>query len=166
MSGIITGTKIVTVNSTVNGEDKPSSLLFDQTSTKTVSHFVHLPPGKVLSLSTFGLPDGAEIQVHKVILGGGKMPQGTGCLCGAEDGESLSAVVTEQLHINCRPVALTNCTTINLLNLPGSYVFVLNDEAHLGKFYMIAEEFECTCLPEALVIGNFTPEFGEITPVG
>ena len=155
---IVTGKKIVTVTSTVNGEDKPSSLLFDQNSTKRVSHFIHIEPCQAFQIYTFGLPDGAYLTVHRAFVGGGDMPQGSGCLCGVEPGQMVSALATEPFKIDCKPVVVDNCTNVLFLTVPGTYLFELNSDEHLGKFLAFAEAIECCCLPTGLIIGNAKPD--------
>lgn len=151
---IVTGKKVVAVNSTVNGKDKPSSLLFDQNSTKRVSHFIHIEPCQAIQISTFGLPDFAYLTVHRAFVGGGDMPQSSGCLCGEESGQMASALTTEPFKVDCKPVIVDNCTNVLFLTVPGTYLFELNSDEHLGKFLAFAEAIECCCLPTGLVIGN------------
>lgn len=149
---ITTGRKLINVDKKVGGV--PSKALFDQTSTELVSSFLHLLPCEALQLSTFNLPEGAELAVHRVLLVGGEMPQGSGCICGSEEGAPVSVAASEPFRIDCKPVVLTYCNNVLYLTSPGSYVLRLNSEEYLGHFWAFAEAMECCCLPEGLVIGN------------
>ena len=155
---IVTGKKIVTGNSTVNGQSSPFTVLFDQRSTRRVSHFVNIEPCQAFQISTFGMPDGASLIIHRVFVGGGAMPQGGGCFCGSEAGEMVSALATEPFKIDCKPVVVDNCTNVLFLTVPGPYMFELNSDEHLGKFWAFAEAMECCCLPTGLIIGNAKPD--------
>lgn len=150
---VITGRKIYAVGS---GSDKDgaSNVLFDQKSTKTVSHFIHVEPCQAIQFSTFGLPDGAKLTLHRVLPAGGQMPQGTGCICDHEEGYGIVVSASEPLKIDCSPVELTNCNNVLYLTIPGSYMLRLNEERYLGQFWAFADAMECCCLPEGLVIGN------------
>lgn len=151
---ISTGRKIVNVSGV--GKKLPTKALFDQTSTELVSPFIHLPPCEALQLSTFNLPDGAELAVYRVLLMGGEMPQGSGCICDYEEGSPVSVAASEPFKIDCKPVVLTNCNNVLYLTSPGSYILRLNSEDHLGHFWAFAEVMDCCCLPDGLVIGNRT----------
>lgn len=150
---IQTGRMDYTLSPTLQ-KDKVSSALFDNKSTRTVSHFLHVEPCQAIQLSTFGLPDGANLELHRVLPTSGAMPQGAGCICGYDEAESITASASEPLKIGCRAVVLNNCNTVLYLTIPGSYVLKLNDESYLGQFWAFAEAMECCCLPEGLVIGN------------
>lgn len=151
---IETGRKIVNVGQTAG--NVPSRALFDQTSTKLVSSFIHLLPCEALQLSTFNLPEGAELAVYRVLLMGGEMPQGSGCICDCEEGSPVSVAASEPFKINCEPVVLTHCNNVLFLTTPGSYTLRLNSDEYLGHFWAFAEAMECCCLPEGLIIGNRT----------
>lgn len=150
---ITTGRKIYAVGS---GSDKDASTntLFDQKSTKPISHFIHLEPCQALQLSTFGLPEGAKLTLHRVLPAGGKMPQGSGCICNYDEGSSVIVAASEPLKIACKPVVLDNCNNVLYLTIAGSYMLRLNDERYLGQFWAFAEAMDCCCLPDGLVIGN------------
>lgn len=150
---ISTGRKIYAVGS---GSDKDltSNTLFDQKSTKTVSHFIHVAPCQAIQLSTFGLPEGAKLTLNRVLPAGGVMPQGAGCICDHEEGSGVVVAASEPLKIACMPVELTNCNNVLFLTIPGSYMLRLNKEEYLGQFWAFADEVDCCCLPEGLVIGN------------
>lgn len=149
---ISTGRKIINVNSKV--QKIPTKALFDQTSTKLVSPFLHLLPCEALQLSTFNLPAGAELAVYRVLLTGGGMPQGSGCICDYEEGSPVSVAASEPFKIDCDPVVLTHCNNVLFLTTPGSYILRLNSEDYLGHFWAFAEVMDCCCLPDGLVIGN------------
>lgn len=150
---VTTGRKIYAVGSS-SDKDVSLNTLFDQKSTKTVSHFLHVEPCQALQLSTFGMPDGAVLTLHRVLLAGGSMPQGTGCICDHEEGSMLGVAASEPFMIDCKPVVLDKCNNVLFLTVPGSYVLRLNDEAYLGHFWAFADAMECCCLPDGLVIGN------------
>lgn len=151
--GISTGRKIYNVGSGVE-KDSTAGALFDQKSTKLISHFIHIEPGQAIQLSTYGLPDGANLTIHRVLPTSGEMPQGTGCICDHEDGSSIDVAASEPFKIDCKPVVLDNCNNVLFLTVPGSYMLRLNSEAYLGLFWAFASAMDCECLPDGLVIGN------------
>lgn len=150
---IITGRKIYGVGSGAD-KDKTANVLFDQKSTKTVSHFIHIEPCQAIQFLTFGLPEGAKLTLHRVLPIGGSMPQGSGCLCDHDEGSSVTVAASEPLKIDCKPVVIDACNNVLYLTIPGSYMLRLNEERYLGQFWAFAEAMECCCLPEGLVIGN------------
>lgn len=151
---IVTGKKYHAVGSSKPSESRMSAVLFDSTSTKTVSHFIHIEPGQVFKFSTFNLPDEAKLTFHRVYTGGGVMPHSSGCLCGAEDSESVKVLASEVFKIDCWPVYLNNCTGVLFLSVPGTYMLELNDPKHLGNFLAFAEEMDAGVIPDGLLIGN------------
>lgn len=150
--GVSTGRKIYAIGG--SGKDRDPRALFDQKSTKLVSHVIHVLPCEAIQFSTFGLPSGATLTIHRVLLADGTMPQGYGCICDYDDGSPLVVAASEPLKIDCNPVVLNECNNVVYLTIPGSYMLKLNDESHLGQFWAFAESMECCCLPEKLVIGN------------
>ena len=150
---IVTGRKIYAVGRSSDGE-MATNTLFDQKSTRLVSHFVHVNPCEAIQFSTFGLPEGAFLTVHRVLPMGGMMPQGSGCICDYEEGSAIDVAADEPLKIDCKPVVLDHCNNVLYLTVPGSYMLKLNSEEHLGKFWAFVEAMDCCCLPEGLVIGN------------
>lgn len=151
---IETGRKIVNVGNIAGNVS--SRALFDQTSTKLVSPFIHLLPCEALQLSTFNLPEGAELALYRVLLMGGEMPQGSGCICDYEEGSPVFVAASEPFKVDCKPVVLTSCNNVLFLTTPGSYTLRLNSEDYLGHFWAFAEAMKCCCLPEGLIIGNRT----------
>lgn len=150
---IVTGRKIVNVGSGAD-KDPTYNVLFDQKSVSTVSHYLHLEPCEAIQLTTFGLPDGAELSLHRILLTGGKMPQGSGCICDYEPGSLAGVAISEPVKIDCKPVVLDNCNNVLYLTMAGSYVLQLNSDKYLGQFFAFADAMDCCCLPEGLVIGN------------
>lgn len=151
---IVTGKAVLVEPKTVS-EDQPRTLLFDYSSTKTVSHRVTVSECKAIRLSTFNLPEGNKLNVHRVFVGGGLMPQGYSCLCDTEEATPASAVMTEPLKIDCKPVFIDSCNSVLFLTIPGIYVLELEgDKSLLGNFLAFAEEVDCCCLPDGLIIGN------------
>lgn len=150
---ISTGRKTLAVGKS-GGEETPSSLLFDHKSSSAVSHFINIEPCQVFKFSTFGLPDGVTLTLHRVYLAGGVMPQGTGCICEPDPAKGVQPMATEVFKINCKPVVIDNCNGALFLSVPGTYVLELNDESKLGNFIAMAEEVECCCVPNGLLIGN------------
>ena len=151
---IITGKKVHAVSRSSNAEETNRAVLFDSLSTNTVTHVVTVGECKALKISTFALPAGKKILVHRVYLGGGVMPFGSGCACGADDGKSAIVQLSEPLRIRCCDVAIDGCAGMLFLTIPGDYVFELEDKTLLGQFVALAEEVECCCLPESTVIGS------------
>ena len=157
---VVTGRKYQSTrtNSQPNdGEAVSSVTLFDSKSSKTTSHIVTVAACSAIKVSTFALPDGKYLSVHRVYTGGGVMPFGTGCLCNCDDGKASTILYSEPLKIDCKEVRVDNCTSVLFLTIPGDYVFELNDKSALGQFVAFAEEVECCCLPSGLVIGNQVP---------
>lgn len=134
--------------------DPNYNVLFDQRSTMTVSHTVDVAPCEAIQFSTFGLPDGAKLEVHRVFRTGGAMPDGAGCICDYESGSPVSVAASEPLKIDCKPVVLDNCNNVLYLTVAGSYMLKLNSADYLGQFWAFAETMDCCCIPEGLVIGN------------
>lgn len=155
---IKTGRKEVSVRASrsENG-DVEYSYLFDHKSTNTISRPIHIYDCEAKKLSTFNLPDGVKLTVHRVIVGGGVMPQGSGCLCAGEPGQQVKVLMSEPLKIECKPVVLDNCNSVLFLTIPGSYVLELSDESVLGNFLAMEDSVECCCLPDGLIIGNVGP---------
>ena len=157
---IITGKKVHAVSRSSNAEETNRAVLFDSLSTNTVTHVVTVGECKALKISTFALPAGKKILVHRVYLGGGVMPFGSGCACGADEGKSAIVQLSEPLRIRCCDVAIDGCAGMLFLTIPGDYVFELEDKTLLGQFVALAEEVECCCLPESTVIGSEIPTGG------
>ena len=151
---IITGKKVHAVSRSSNAEETNRAVLFDSLSTNTVTHVVTVGECKALKISTFALPAGKKILVYRVYLGGGVMPFGSGCACGADEGKSAIVQLSEPLRINCHDVAIDGCSGMLFLTIPGDYVFELEDKTLLGQFVALAEEVECCCLPQSTVIGS------------
>lgn len=151
---IVTGKKHFTIGSGKNKEEQISSLLFDNSSTSKVSHFIHIEPCQAFKFSTFNLPDGVYLKFHRVFASGGAMPQGNGCLCDSTEAKAVGAVASEPFKIDCKPVVLDNCNGVLFLTIPGTYMLELSDESVLGQFLAFAEEVDCCCLPSGLIIGN------------
>ena len=151
---IITGKKVHAVSRSSNAEETNRAVLFDSLSTNAVTHVVTVGECKALKISTFALPAGKKILVHRVYLGGGVMPFGSGCACGADEGKSAIVQLSEPLRINCHDVAIDGCSGMLFLTIPGDYVFELEDKTLLGQFVALAEEVECCCLPQSTVIGS------------
>lgn len=158
--GIITGKKVHAVSRSSSSEDANREVLFDSLSTNAVTHVVTVGECKALKISTFALPAGKKILVHRVYLGGGVMPFGSGCACGADEGKSAIVQLSEPLRIRCCDVAIDGCSGMLFLTIPGDYVFELEDKTLLGQFVALAEEVECCCLPESTVIGSEIPTGG------
>jgi hypothetical protein len=157
---IITGKKVHAVSRSSNAEETNRAVLFDSLSTNAVTHVVTVGECKALKISTFALPAGKKILVHRVYLGGGVMPFGSGCACGADEGKSAIVQLSEPLRIRCCDVAIDGCAGMLFLTIPGDYVFELEDKTLLGQFVALAEEVECCCLPESTVIGSEIPTGG------
>ena len=157
---IITGKKVHAVSRSSNAEESNRAVLFDSLSTNAVTHVVTVGECKALKISTFALPAGKKILVHRVYLGGGVMPFGSGCACGVNDGKSAIVQLSEPLRIRCCDVAIDGCAGMLFLTIPGDYVFELEDKTLLGQFVALAEEVECCCLPESTVIGSEIPTGG------
>ena len=153
---IITGRKYQAARSS-NGEDTKSVALFDSKSSKVTSHVVSVAECSALKITTFALPDGKHLKIHRVYTGGGEMPLGSGCGCSCEDGSSSRVLFSELLKIDCKEVRIDNCTGVLFLTIPGDYMFELSDESVLGQFVAFAEEVDCCCIPSGLVIGNQVP---------
>lgn len=158
MSNIVTGQKQYSLKNAEAKEGKSYSVLFDSESVKSVSHFIHLGQGKALKFSTFNLPDGVHLAFHRVLPGGGSMPQGAGCLCDTQDGNTTYALASEPFKIDCKPVVLDNCNGVLFLTIPGVYMLELSDESALGQVLAFAEEVSCSCIPDGLIIGNAKPD--------
>lgn len=155
--GIVTGTKVMGVSNNGAAEERSSTVLFDKKSTSRLSHVVGISDCKALRLSAFNLGDNDSIKIHRVLLGGGEMAQGSGC-CGCLEPVKPSAITaSEEFKIDCKPVKLTKCNGVLFLTVPGHYMFELNEEASLGDVIAFAEPVECCCLPSGLVIGNEKP---------
>lgn len=150
---IETGRKEVSLGGIIHKETG-SGALFDLKSTKLTSYYLHLEACKAIQFSTFGLPDGAYLTLHRVLTTDGRMPQGAGCICDYDNGAGVDVSASEPLKVNCKPVVLDNCNTVLYLAIPGSYMLELNREEYLGQFWAFAEEVDCCCLPDGLVIGN------------
>lgn len=153
---IITGRKYQAARSS-NGEDTKSVALFDSKSSKVTSHVVSVAECSALKISTFALPDGKYLKVHRVFTGGGEMPLGAGCGCSCDEGSSSRVLYSEPLKIDCKEVRIDNCTGVLFLTIPGDYMFELSDASVLGQFVSFAEEVDCCCIPSGLVIGNQVP---------
>lgn len=137
-----------------SNDERSSKVLFDKNSTTKFSHFIEVDPCGALQLSAFGLPDNVNLILHRVIVGGGVMPQGSGCICGVDPAKPAKTLFSNPFKIDCKPVVLNNCNTVLFLTVPGTYVVEVSDPSALGKFIAYAEPTECCCLPNGLVIGN------------
>lgn len=150
---ITTGRTIYAVGSGPKSE-RSSNVVFNQESTKLVSHLLSVTPCEALQISTFGLPEGAKLTLHRVLPAGGSMPQGSGCICSYDEGSPVNVAASEPLKIDCKPVEIDNCNNVLYLTVAGTYMLQLNSEEFLGQFWAFAESVDCCCLPEGLVIGN------------
>ncbi len=155
---IVTGKKIVSPSITGVVNDNPQhSYLFDYNSTNKISRPIFIDQCQAYKFSTFNLPDGVSLMFHRVIVAGGKMPQGSGCLCAGEPSSRSYLLYSEPFKIDCKQVKLTNCDGALFLTIPGTYVLELSDEKHLGNFIATADKVDCCCLPSGLIIGNVGP---------
>lgn len=155
--GIVTGKKVMGVSNSGAAEDRSSSVLFDKASVARLSHVVNVTECKALRLSAFNLGQADSITIHRVLLGGGSMPQGSGCGCTGTSSTPTTILASEVLKIDCKPVKITNCFGVLFLTIPGDYMFELNEEASLGEVLAFAEPVDCCCIPSGLVIGNEKP---------
>lgn len=157
---ITTGKRVLTQPKTAGKapEAVTTSFVFDKNSTNKISRPIHVDECMAVKLSTFNLPDGANLTLHRVILGGGIMPQSSGCMCGGDKGQEAYALFSEVFKIDCKPVVIDNCDGALFLTVPGTYMLELNDEAVLGSFVALAERVDCCCLPDGLIIGNAKPD--------
>ena len=96
---IVTGRRYASTSSKDIGESKQASTLFDPKSSIKLSHVVSVPSCSALKISTFGLPNGVHLKVLRVFTGGGKIPEGMGCLCVCEDGNTSKVLLSEPLQI-------------------------------------------------------------------
>lgn len=151
---IVTGKKVIGVSNKGSAEDRSATVLFDRNSTTQISHVVTVGDCKALKLSTFNLKDGQAIELHRVLIGGGVMAQGSGCCCDADPASPADVLASEPFKIDCKPVVLTHCFSVLFLTVPGTYMFKLNDEGMVGNVLAFAESVECCCLPSGLIIGN------------
>lgn len=151
---IVTGRSYASSSQQGSWEGKQASMLFDPKSTIKLSHVVSVPSCSALKISTFGLPNEVHLKVHRVFTGGGKIPEGMGCMCVCEDGNTSKVLLSEPLKIDCKEVRIDNCTGVLFLTIPGDYMFEVSDNSALGQFVAFAEEVDCCCLPTGLIIGN------------
>lgn len=156
--GIVTGTKVLGVSNNGSAEDRSSTVLFDKNTSTRFSHVVSIDDCKALRLSAFNLSADDSITIHRVMLGGGAMAQGSGCCGCLEPASSSNILASEVFQIDCKPVKLTKCNGVLFLTVPGYYMFELNEEAKLGEVLAFAEPVDCCCLPSGLIIGNEKPQ--------
>lgn len=136
--------------------------LFTEKSTDMASQFFHVSPGNIVQAQAFGFckykyrVDDTELQVpqvaclqqalfeEKVFLNAEQDRTDQKCHCPQvyslkQLGSAVLAL--EQVYLNGCALAISACCNNILINIPGTYRFVMNDETALGNARVFLRTF-------------------------
>jgi hypothetical protein len=122
-----------------------TDVVFDAHSASRYSGVFVVDPGAALVVSVFDLA-GGTMNVFKVSLAAGDMPQGYACPTLCDDGVSvippgaLFPTITHQKAVvtNGMPWVMSDTDDTKLISVPGAYRFELSDNALVGETYVEA----------------------------
>lgn len=133
-------------------------VLFDAQSVSEYSPIFEVRPGEVMLISAFGLTAGQKVIVEKMRMAVSSMPSGSACGGGSftEGGLIQAEDVTQ-----CGLWALSPCSNLAALGVPGTYRLRLNTEAvaGLGTLYVDGlrlQRADAHGIPEDLHFGKMS----------
>ncbi|MGF6599801.1 hypothetical protein P3T23_004535 [Paraburkholderia sp. GAS448] len=138
-----------------------NDVVFDAHSASRWSAVFVVDPGAALVVSVFELAGGA-LNVHKVALAAGDMPQGFACpgVCDEPAGvippgaPFPSVIYQKQVITNAVPWVMTDEDDTKLITTPGAYRFELSDNSLVGETYVEARLVRGGGLPAPLIFGS------------
>lgn len=121
--------------------------LYTETSVDVISKFFHIFPGEIALIQAFGFMDyksreGNEQQqvpqvacLEMILFKAEPFTERDQCSCPALDLSKYQSQIlaVETLRANGCTYELSKCNNIMLLNIPGSYRFVMNDATAVGN---------------------------------
>jgi hypothetical protein len=138
-----------------------TDVVFDAHSASRYSGVFVVDPGAVLVVSAFDLA-GGTMNVFKVALASGDMPQGYACPTLCDEGSSvippgaLFPTITHQKAVitNGVPWVMSDSDDTKLISVPGAYRFELSGDALVDETYVEARLVRGGSVPALLIFGS------------